>query len=43
MTESLEYQVSPVNQDLQAIQLTQEAWDPRWLKGLMEKQDLKAC
>lgn len=43
MMESLVYQVSPVSQDLQDIHHTQEAWDPRWLQGLMENQDLKAC
>lgn len=43
MMESLVYQVSPVNQDLQDIRHTQEAWDPKWLECLMEKMDLKAC
>lgn len=41
MMESPVYQVSPVNQDLQDIQRTQEAWDPRWLECRMEKWDLK--
>lgn len=32
MTESLAYQVSLVNQDLQGIHHTQGAWEPRWLE-----------
>lgn len=43
MMESLVYQVSPVNQDLPDLHRTKEAWEPRWLEGLMEKQDLRPC
>lgn len=41
---SLVFQVSPVNQDLQDIQRTQEVWEPRWLEDLMKNQDMpRAC
>jgi len=39
MMGSLVFQVSPVNQDLQDIQRTQEVW-PRWLEGLMKNPDM---
>lgn len=40
---SLVYRVSLVNRDLRVTRLTRGVWERRWLTGLTERWDPKAC